>query len=177
MYNGRSHQKWVITEVTPPDVFGSGSRPHPGKAGLQATAYAVETLADDSGSYSRLILGSGCRSLTCRIQQRKQHPMRCIPLRNGSPCGTGDSCDARCGFAPPGTNAGTKARIRYLFSSDCPPCRRVVRGNACGGNTAAHTAPLPAAVLRQCLTGTFLHRQRFSDVPCFCAPCRFPCFP
>ena len=57
MYNGRSHQKWVITEVTPPDVFGSGSRPHPGKAGLQATTYAVVALADDSGSYSRLILG------------------------------------------------------------------------------------------------------------------------
>ena len=42
----------------------------------------------------RLISGSGCRSLTCRIQQRKQHPMRwalfrmislaeCKPLRNG----------------------------------------------------------------------------------------------
>ena len=46
MYNGRSHQKWVITEVTPPDVFGSGSRPHPGKAGLQATAYAVVALAE-----------------------------------------------------------------------------------------------------------------------------------
>lgn len=39
-------------------------------------------------------------------------------MRKGIPCGTGDSCDARCGFAPPGTNAGTKARIRYLFSSD-----------------------------------------------------------
>ena len=62
-------------------------------------------------------------------------------------------------------------------SSDCSPCRRVVRGNACSGNTAAHTAPLPAAALRQCLIGTFLHRQRLSDVPCFCAPCRFPCFP
>ena len=44
--------------------------------------------------------------------------MRWKPLRNGSPCGTGDSFNARCGFAPPGTNAGTKARIRYLFSSD-----------------------------------------------------------
>ena len=62
-------------------------------------------------------------------------------------------------------------------SSDCSPCRRVVRGNACSGNTAAHTAPLPTAALRQCLIGTFLHRQRFSDVQCFCAPCRFPCFP
>ncbi|MBD3588732.1 hypothetical protein [Bacteroides sp. GM023] len=49
------------------------------------------------------------------------------------------------------------------FSSDCSPCRRVVRGNACSGNTAAHTAPLPAAALRQCLIGTFLHRQRFSE--------------
>ena len=28
------------------------------------------------------------------------------------------NCDARCGFAPPGTNTGTKARIRYLLSSD-----------------------------------------------------------
>ena len=45
------------------------------------------------------------------------------------------------------------------------------------GNTAAHTALLPTAALRQCLIGTFLHRQRFSDVQCFCAPCRFPCFP
>ena len=63
------------------------------------------------------------------------------------------------------------------LSSDCSPCRRVVRGNACSGNTAAHTAPLPTAALRQCLIGTFLHRQRFSDVQCFCAPCRFPCFP
>lgn len=63
------------------------------------------------------------------------------------------------------------------LSSDCSPCRRVVRGNACSGNTAAHTAPSPAAALRQCLIGTFLHRQRFSDVQCFCAPCRFPCFP
>ena len=53
----------------------------------------------------------------------------------------------------------------------------MVRGNACSGNTAAHTAPLPTAALRQCLIGTFLHRQRFSDVQCFCAPCRFPCFP
>lgn len=63
------------------------------------------------------------------------------------------------------------------LSSDCSPCRRVVRGNACSGNTAAHTAPLPTAALRQCLIGTFLHRQRFSDGQCFCAPCRFPCFP
>lgn len=63
------------------------------------------------------------------------------------------------------------------LSSDSSPCRRVVRGNACSGNTAAHTAPLPTAALRQCLIGTFLHRQRFSDVQCFCAPCRFPCFP
>ena len=63
------------------------------------------------------------------------------------------------------------------LSSDSSPCRRVVRGNACSGNTAAHTAPSPAAALRQCLIGTFLHRQRFSDVQCFCAPCRFPCFP
>ena len=30
----------------------------------------------DYRSYYRLISGSGCRSLTCRIQQRKQHPMR-----------------------------------------------------------------------------------------------------
>ena len=48
----------------------------------------------DYRSYYRLISGSGCRSLTCRIQQRKQHPMRwapfrmislaeCKPLRNG----------------------------------------------------------------------------------------------
>ena len=29
----------------------------------------------------RLISGSGCRSLTCRIQQRKQHPMRWGPFR------------------------------------------------------------------------------------------------
>ena len=63
------------------------------------------------------------------------------------------------------------------LSSDCSPCRRVVRGNACSGNTAAHTAPSPAAALRQCLIAIFLHRQRFSDVQCFCAPCRFPCFP
>ena len=48
----------------------------------------------------------------------KRQPMRWKPLRKGIPCGTGDSCDARCGFAPPGTNAGTKARIRYLSSSD-----------------------------------------------------------
>ena len=53
----------------------------------------------------------------------------------------------------------------------------MVRGNACSGNTAAHTAPLPTAALRQCLIAIFLHRQRFSDVQCFCAPCRFPCFP
>ena len=53
----------------------------------------------------------------------------------------------------------------------------MVRGNACSGNTAAHTAPSPAAALRQCLIAIFLHRQRFSDVQCFCAPCRFPCFP
>ena len=39
-------------------------------------------------------------------------------MRNDSPFGTGDSFNARCGFAPPGTNAGTKARIRYLSSSD-----------------------------------------------------------
>ena len=75
-----------------------------------------------------------------------------------------------------------KCRIKWItfasgLSSDYSPCRRVVRGNACSGNTAAHTAPLPAAALRQCLIGTFLHRQRLSDVPCFCAPCRFPCFP
>ena len=63
------------------------------------------------------------------------------------------------------------------LSSDCSPCRRVVRGNACSGNTAAHTAPSPAAALRQCLIAIFLHRQRFSDGRCFCAPCRFPCFP
>ena len=63
------------------------------------------------------------------------------------------------------------------LSSDSSPCRRVVRGNACSGNTAAHTAPSPAAALRQCLIAIFLHRQRFSDVQCFCAPCRFPCFP
>ena len=48
----------------------------------------------DYRSYYRLISGSGCRSLTCRIQQRKQHPMRwgpfrmislaeCKPLRHG----------------------------------------------------------------------------------------------
>ena len=48
----------------------------------------------DYRSYYRLISGSGCRSLTCRIQQRKQHPMRWAlfrmislaeskPLRNG----------------------------------------------------------------------------------------------
>ena len=53
----------------------------------------------------------------------------------------------------------------------------MVRGNACSGNTAAHTTPSPAAALRQCLIAIFLHRQRFSDVQCFCAPCRFPCFP
>ena len=53
----------------------------------------------------------------------------------------------------------------------------MVRGNACSGNTAAHTAPSPAAALRQCLIAIFLHRQRFSDGQCFCAPCRFPCFP
>ena len=62
-------------------------------------------------------------------------------------------------------------------SSDCSPCRRVVRGNACSGNTAAHTAPSPAAALHQCLIAIFLHQQRFSDGRCFCAPCRFPCFP
>ena len=28
------------------DAFSSGSRPHPGTAGPQATAYAVETLAE-----------------------------------------------------------------------------------------------------------------------------------
>ncbi|GAA6257939.1 hypothetical protein F070042J6_37910 [Bacteroides sp. f07] len=50
-------------------------------------------------------------------------------------CGTGDSYDARCGFAPPGTNAGTKARIRYLFSSDyrngsvSQECSHAVRGS------------------------------------------------
>ncbi|QGT72444.1 hypothetical protein [Bacteroides ovatus] len=38
------------------------------------------------------------------------------------------------------------------LSSDCSPCRRVVRGNACSGNTAAHTAPLPTAALRQCFS-------------------------
>ena len=35
----------------------------------------------DYRSYSRLISGSGCLSLTCRIQQRKQHPMRWAPFR------------------------------------------------------------------------------------------------
>ena len=35
----------------------------------------------DYRSYYRLISGSGCRSLTCRIQQRKQHPMRWAPFR------------------------------------------------------------------------------------------------
>ena len=35
----------------------------------------------DYRSYSRLIYGSGCRSLTCRIQHRKQHPMRWGPFR------------------------------------------------------------------------------------------------
>ncbi|WP_417008368.1 hypothetical protein [Bacteroides congonensis] len=75
-----------------------------------------------------------------------------------------------------------KCRIKWItfasgLSSDYSPCRRVVRGNACSGNTAAHTAPLPAAALLQCLTGTFRPRQRFSDVQCFCAPCRFPCCP
>ena len=63
------------------------------------------------------------------------------------------------------------------LSSDCSPCRCVVRGNACSGNTAAHTVPSPTAALRQCLTGTFLHRQRFSEGQHFCAPCRFLCFP
>ncbi|MCS2304096.1 hypothetical protein NXX23_20000 [Bacteroides ovatus] len=70
-----------LQKLLPPDAYGSGSRPHPGTAGPQATAYAVDTLADDSRSYSRLISGSGCRSLTCRIQQRKQHPMRWAPFR------------------------------------------------------------------------------------------------
>ena len=37
--------------------------------------------AGDYRSYYRLISGSGCRSLTCRIQQRKQHPMRWAPFR------------------------------------------------------------------------------------------------
>ena len=45
--------------------------------------------------------------------------------------------------------------------SDCSPCRRVVRGNACSGNTAAHTAPLPAAALRQCLAAIFLPPSAF----------------
>ena len=53
------------------------------------------------------------------------------------------------------------------LSSDCSPCRRVVRGNACSGNTAAHTAPSPAAALRQCLIGTFLHRQCIWEGQCF----------
>ena len=35
----------------------------------------------DYRSYYRLLSGPGCRSLTCRIQQRKQHPMRWAPFR------------------------------------------------------------------------------------------------
>ena len=82
-------------------------------------------------------------------------------------------------IASEGNSKCRTKRITFAsgLSSDSSPCRRVVRGNACSGNTAAHTAPSPAAALRQCLIGTFLHRQRFSDVQCFCAPCRFPCFP
>ena len=94
VYNSRGLPSGGLQKLLPPDAFSSGSRPHPGTAGPQATAYAVDTLADDSRSYSRLISGSGCRSLTCRIQQRKQHPMRwgpfrmislaeCKPLRHG----------------------------------------------------------------------------------------------
>ena len=80
-YNSRGLPSGGLQKLLPPDAYGSGSRPHPGTAGPQATAYAVDTLADDSRSYSRLISGSGCRSLTCRIQQRKQHPMRWAPFR------------------------------------------------------------------------------------------------
>ncbi|MCS2637519.1 hypothetical protein [Bacteroides ovatus] len=81
MYNSRGLPSGGLQKLLPSDAYGSGSRPHPGTAGPQATAYAMDTLADDSRSYSRLISGSGCRSLTCRIQQRKQHPMRWAPLR------------------------------------------------------------------------------------------------
>ena len=74
---------------------------------------------------------------------------------------------------------GRAKRIAFArgLSSDCSPCRRVVRGNACSGNTAAHTAPLPAAALRQCLVAIFLNRQRFIGCSVFYSPCRFPCFP
>ena len=72
----------------------------------------------DYGSYYRLTHTAPASAHTPAKPNYKRQPMRWKPLRNGIPCGTGDSCDARCGFAPPGTNAGTKARIRYLFSSD-----------------------------------------------------------
>ena len=51
-YNSRGLPSGGLQKLLPPDAYGSGSRPHPGTAGPQATAYAVDTLADDSKSYS-----------------------------------------------------------------------------------------------------------------------------
>ena len=51
------------------------------------------------------------------------------------------------------------------------------RSAAASGRRLTGQHPHAPALLRQCLTGTFLHRQRFSEGQHFCAPCRFLCFP
>ena len=89
----------------------------------------------DYRSYYRLMHSAPAPAHTPAQPDHRRQPMRWKPLRKGIPCGTGDSCDARCGFAPPGTNAGTKARIRYLFSTDyrngsvSQECSPAVRGS------------------------------------------------
>ena len=41
VYNSRGLPSGGLQKLLPSDAYGSGSRPHPGTAGLQATAYAV----------------------------------------------------------------------------------------------------------------------------------------
>ena len=53
----------------------------------------------------------------------------------------------------------------------------VPRSAAASGRRLTGQHPHAPALLRQCLTGTFLHRQHFSEGQRFCAPCRFLCFP
>ncbi|MCS2304090.1 hypothetical protein NXX39_11135 [Bacteroides ovatus] len=57
----------------------------------------------DYRSYYRLMHSAPAPAHTPAQPDHRRQPMRWKPLRNGSPCGTGDSCDAQCGFAPPGT--------------------------------------------------------------------------
>lgn len=69
----------------------------------------------DYGSYYHLMHTAPVAAHTPAKPDYKRQPMRWKPLRNGSPCGTGDSCDARCGFAPPGTCCRVKAQSATSF--------------------------------------------------------------